>query len=134
MAKGPPPKLDAERVDRIIESISLGNSRETAAAAGGVCVRTLLNWIARGRAGEAPFDAFAARVKKADGEAEGEMVAVVRNAALTGTWQAAAWWLERCRSKRYALKRDMKVELKRELSEDEARAKYKEITGKEWGT
>lgn len=130
---GRPTLLDDERAERIIKAIRNGGSRNAAAEAAGVDRSTLFEWIARGRKGEAPFNDFVDRIKRAESVAENAMVRVVRKAARMGTWQAAAWWLERRRSKQYALKRDMKVELKRELSEDEARAKYKELTGKEWG-
>lgn len=130
---GRPTKLDDERAERAVKCIEAGGSRESAAAAAGIHKSTLTEWLARGRRGEEPYAGFQARVKAADGHAEDAMVRVVREAALDGTWQAAAWWLERCRGKRYALKRDVKLELK-PMAEDEARAKFKELTGKDWGT
>lgn len=124
--------FDDERVARIIKVIRNGGSRESAAAAAGITYAVLRKWIQRGRAGDEQFVAFVAAVKEADGLAEQAMVDVVRDAALDGTWQAAAWWLERRRGKRYALKRDMKVEMTT-MSPEQARAKYRELTGKEWG-
>jgi len=57
-----------------------------------------MDWLARGRDGEAPYVDFLDRVKEAEAKAESEMVACVRAAAFEPkTWQAAAWWLERAR-------------------------------------
>ena len=56
------------------------------------------------------------------------MVAVVRQAALNGR-QAAAWPLERRRSKLYALRREKPPS---PMTEEQARAKYRELTGHEW--
>jgi hypothetical protein len=56
----------------------------------------------RGRDGEEPFAAFLAHLQKADAEAEAAAVKVIVRAAQDGTWQAAAWWLERRRSQRWA--------------------------------
>jgi hypothetical protein len=40
---------------------------------------------------------FADAVQKAESDAEVRMVAEIAQAARGGTWQAAAWWLERRR-------------------------------------
>lgn len=125
-----PTLFDDERVAKILKVIRNGGSRESAAAAAGITYAVLRKWIQRGRAGDEQFVAFVAAVKAADGAAEQAMVRLVRKAART-SWQAAAWWLERRRGKRYALKRDMKVEMT--MSPEQARAKYRELTGKEWG-
>jgi len=128
-----PTKLDDVRAQKILQCIRSGGSRASAAGLAGINPATLTDWMARGKSGEAPFDAFYAGIKAADAHAEQEMVGIVREAAKMGTWQAAAWWLERRRHKTYALKRDMKLEVT-QLSEEQARARYKELTGKEWGT
>lgn len=130
---GRPTKLDETRAEAIEKSIAAGGSRLSAAAAAGVHDSTLREWLQRGAKGEEPYAAFRARIKRAEAEAEQAMVGIVREAALDGTWQAAAWWLERRRAKTYALKRDMKVEFA-SLNEEQARAKYRELAGKDWGT
>ena len=92
---GRPTKFDTEVADRICEAISLGNTWNLAARAGGVDPKTLREWKARGRAGEEPYGPFLLRLKKAEAEATNEALRVIRDAAQAGTWQAAAWLLER---------------------------------------
>jgi hypothetical protein len=102
--------------DRIVEFISGGNYVETAVAAAGISKTTYYNWIDRGQSerdrlkanpdiapdeDEAPFLAFLDAIEKAQAEAEARNVAIIQKAAFS-TWQAAAWWLERTRSKKYA--------------------------------
>jgi hypothetical protein len=90
--------LDDLRAKRIVDGIRTGLSRTAAAAKGGVSKRALMDWLARGRDGEAPFEHFLHRVQDAEAEAESEMVACIRTAALDPKyWQAAGWWLERAR-------------------------------------
>jgi transposase len=99
---GRPTKLDDLTAKRICDAIATGNTRRCAATAAGVTYTTIKHWLQRGRAGEEPFAAFLARLEKADAEAEAKAVKVIVDAAQAGTWQAAAWWLERRRSDRWA--------------------------------
>jgi hypothetical protein len=95
---GRPSKLDDIRAKRIVDAIRRGLSRTAAAAAAGVSKRALMDWLARGRDGEAHYEHFLHRVQEAEGKAEEEMVACIRTAALDPRyWQAAGWWLERAR-------------------------------------
>ncbi len=78
-----------------------------------------MDWLARGREGEKPFADFLDRVKEAEAQAESEMVACVRTAALEpARWQAAAWWLERARPQDWA-KREPTSEQETERAEGE---------------
>ena len=101
-ATGRPTKLDDLTAKRICDAIATGNTRRCAAEAAGVSCTAIKQWVGRGRAGEEPFAAFLARLQKADAEAEAKAVKVIVDAAQSGTWQAAAWWLERRRSGRWA--------------------------------
>ena len=103
---GRPTKLDDLTAKRILDAIAAGCSRTAAAEAARVGRATLMRWLRRGLEGEQPFRDFRDRMKKAEAEAESAMVAVIRSAAEGGTWQAAAWWLERRRPKTYALRRE----------------------------
>lgn len=132
MTTGRPTKLDDLTSEKIIDALAGGGTRRAAAAAAKVHVSTLQDWLARGRAGEVPFSDFSDRVRWAEAEAEMIMVGAIRKAALSGSWQAAAWWLERRRPERYGLRREPKA--LPPMTEEQARAKYREITGHEWGS
>ena len=76
-----------------------------AAAAGGVSRTTLKSWKIRARNGEEPYAAFLARLQKAEAAGAVAMLDVIQNAAREGTWQAAAWTLERRYPKQFALRK-----------------------------
>ena len=66
----------------------------------------MLEWIRRGegrdhRRKTAAFAQFAKAIKEAEAEAEVQYVKVIKNAAASGNWQAAAWWLERRKAADY---------------------------------
>jgi len=108
--------LTPERQATIIQLIAAGNYIETACQATGISHQTWHNWQARGRTErerlnvqkdatpdpkEAKYLDFVEAVEKAFAEAEARNLSLIQNAALAGTWQAAAWILERTRGKRY---------------------------------
>lgn len=76
--------------------------RRAAAAHVGICEDTLATWARR-------YPAFLADIQKAEAEAEVQAVAVIRQAANDGTWQAAAWWLERRRHEDYRRRDETEV-------------------------
>lgn len=80
----------------VLEALRKGNTRTAAAYAAGVSKSTFYRWIEN----ETLRDA----VKRAESDAETEMVAVVRKAS-SRNWTAAAWWLERKKPKSWG-KRD----------------------------
>lgn len=97
-----PTSLTPEIQATIVESLRKGNYRTTAAALAGVHRNTILNWIAWGAEGKAPYAAFCEAVEKAEAESEAELVDEVRNAraavvGLSGPdlWQARMTLLER---------------------------------------
>ncbi len=94
-------KSDA-RVAVLINALSAGNTRRTAASYAGVSHETFYRWLGSDVT-------FRDAVEKAEADAEARAVAIVIRAAQGGTWQAAAWWLERRRQDTYAL--HTKVEL-----------------------
>jgi hypothetical protein len=83
-----PLKYTTETVERIIETLAAGNTRQAAAACGGIDLHTFARWVER-------FASFASAVKSAEAQAEVAHVANIAQAAKGGTWQASAWWLER---------------------------------------
>lgn len=106
-------------------------SRARAAQCAGVGVSTYKVWVQRADKGEEPYASFLAEVKDAEATAERALLGLIRKHAVE-TWQAAAWLLERRYPKRYALRQRVTHEV--QLTEEQARAKYRELTGKEWGT
>jgi transposase len=130
-----PTDLDDLVEQRIVASLRLGNTPRQAAQAAGISVASYHAWRARGRKGEPRFVEFLDRTEKAAAEAEGQAVEIVRNAALSGTWQAAAWWLERRRWKAWA-RRDAPSAKANETSaldamtEDELKARAAELAAK----
>lgn len=86
--------------ERIIGFIRAGGYVTQAAGAAGISPQTFYNWLRRGARGEEPFTFLVEGVEKAKDEAELRFVAIIAKAAET-QWQAAAWWLERTRPRRF---------------------------------
>jgi hypothetical protein len=108
--------LTPERQERIVSLIASGNYIETACQASSISTPTYYVWQSRGKTErerlainpdatpdprEAPYLAFVEATEKAFAEAEARNLAIIQRAAVEGTWQAAAWILERTRGKRY---------------------------------
>ncbi len=104
---GRPTLLTPELQASIVERIKRGNYPSVAAGACGIGRTTFKIWMSRGRSGEEPYGAFRTAVKDAADVAETEMVDIIKQAA-ADSWQAAAWWLERTRHKRFARRLDDK--------------------------
>lgn len=83
-------KRTPEREQAIFNALRLGNTRRNAAAFAEVDHATFYRWL------EADAT-FRDGVTKAEADAEARFLAQVAKAASDGTWQAAAWWLERRR-------------------------------------
>ena len=92
---GRPSKLTPEVEARIVEAVELGATWERAADAAGVGASTLGLWRRRGEAGDAPYSAFLAALKRAEGAGVERALRTIREAAEGGAWQASAWILER---------------------------------------
>lgn len=80
-------KYTEERTTRIIQALRAGNTRKAACHYAAVSVDAFAAWLKR-------YPEFAEAVAKAEADAEIRNVAIIQRAA-EGTWQAAAWWLER---------------------------------------
>lgn len=94
---GRPSKLNEERAEAILNALRLGVTQENAARYGGVHPATYFRWLEEGTKDDADdkYREFRAEVEKARAEAEVRNVAIIADAAKRGTWQAAAWFLER---------------------------------------
>lgn len=95
--QGRPTKLTDDVQERILKAVQTGNWLETASAFAGVDASTVRRWVAKGEAEDAeePYRSFCAAIKQARAEAEIRSVTLIQKAAQDGTWQAAAWYLER---------------------------------------
>jgi hypothetical protein len=85
-------------------------TRRAACAVAGIHHTQLYRWMHA----SAPFRTA---IEKAEGRAEATFSARVSQAAGKGTWQAAAWWLERRRPEEYARRQqvDFRFELEAEI-------------------
>jgi hypothetical protein len=89
-------KLTPEVQDRIVAALRAGNYQETAAAYAGISRTAFFDWLERGRnEPESIYAVFLDAVEKAKADAEVRDVALIDKAAHDGSWQAAAWKLER---------------------------------------
>ena len=94
-------KRTDERVERILEALSSGQTRRIAAAFGGVSDDTLRRWI------QADTE-LSLRVSAAESQAQIALVACIRNAA-DHDWRAAAWLLERRDPANWSLRQQLAV-------------------------
>lgn len=108
MPGGRPTKFDKALAERIVQLVRAGNYIETSAAAAGLSKDTLYRWLKEGaREDHGAKREFSDAVEKAQAEAEAANLALIGKAALGGTWQAAAWRLERMHPERYAQKQKL---------------------------
>lgn len=94
---GRPSKYTPEMVDALCRLLREGTTRSAACAACGIHYATFKDWFDRKAE-------FSSAVQKAEADAQQRFERIVARAATDGTWQAAAWWLERRRKDDYALK------------------------------
>lgn len=94
------PKLTPELEQEICGYIGQGLTKKTAIDACGISESSFYAWIRQGEADleagkKSRFSQFLQSVKKAEVKDKLSRLAVIRQAAKDGTWQAAAWELER---------------------------------------
>lgn len=107
-------KLTTERQAQIVEALRNGNYIETAARYAGITPQAFWKWMKRGteerqaiedgadpNPDEEIYVDFVDAVEKARGQSEMRNVGLIQKAAVDGTWQAAAWFLERSYPKRW---------------------------------
>lgn len=116
---GRPTKLTADLQERIVGAIRSGAYNETAAAFAGIAESTFYAWLANAQKDReanpeqgTDFTEFQEAVEKAQAEAELDKLLIIGKAArgqptaegvpgTPGSWQAAAWMLERKHPDRY---------------------------------
>jgi hypothetical protein len=97
-----PTKRSPERELTILNALRIGNTRTAAAALAEIGRDTLWEWTQSD-------PTFSNAVERAESEAETRFLGNVAKAAADGTWQAAAWWLERRRSGDYRRRDELGV-------------------------
>jgi transposase len=106
---GRPTKLTPEIQDKIIDAIQAGNYQDAAARYAGIDPATYYRWMSKGEDPDSPYSEFREAIERAKAAAEVESVAIIKLAARDGTWQAAAWWLERTRPQKFGRKERYEV-------------------------
>lgn len=89
---GRPSKLTPKVQADVCSALKAGATLRMAAQFAGIDVSTLHRWMASTRS---PYREFREAVKAAEAHGDVGSLAVIQNAARNGTWQAAAWLLER---------------------------------------
>jgi len=111
---GRTPLLNPDTQDRIVSAVRAGSYLDDAALLTGISYQTLLHWMRQGRDAQTRLDTgetltdrdhlyldFLKAVETARAEAQLRNVAIIQKAANEGTWQAAAWYLERTNPKKW---------------------------------
>lgn len=94
-------KYNADRHETIVDAIRSGNARRVAFRLAGVSEEAGYEWLEKGRKDPETYPYFARLLEDIDqalAEYEASRVSLISTAADTGSWQAAAWWLERRQS------------------------------------
>ena len=86
-----PSKYTAERVKRITDALTAGNTRKASAQYAGIGENTLGDWLRR-------YRDFRDAVLRAEAAAEVAHVACIAQAGRKGDWRASLAWLERRRA------------------------------------
>ena len=88
-------KLTPEVQAEIVRALGVGATQEHAALYAGISVPCFYAWLKKAEEGRSPYVEFLEAVKKAESRAVVGWLAQIEEAARTGSWQAAAWKLER---------------------------------------
>jgi hypothetical protein len=100
---GRPTKLTPKVAETIVQALRAGNFIDTACRLGGISPSTYYAWRQESTLSrcDSRVSNFIERVEMARAEAESANVEAIQQAAQRGTWQAAAWFLERSYSERW---------------------------------
>jgi hypothetical protein len=109
-----PPKVTDQKVQDLIKALEYGNYMDVACKIAGVGVTSVYRWLNEGAeeanriaaglepdSDRATYIEVMQAIEKARSEAEARNVAIIQRTAQEGTWQAAAWWLERTRPNKW---------------------------------
>lgn len=135
-------KIDDPKVVLLIQALRGGNYVETACLYAGLAPSTVYRWVERGNnekarqaEGQSPdptesqYIELCEAVEKARAEAIVANVTIIQQAARTGTWQAAAWWLERTMPNQFG--RRIQAEVSATVSVQDLERKMLELLGEQ---
>jgi len=120
---GRPTALTRDIEERIISAVRGGSYLDDAAAYAGISERTLYRWMQKGRDAlaaeehgyeltdqERQYGQFCQALLKARADATIRNVTLIQNAAQNGSWQAAAWFLERTNPRKWGRHETVEIE------------------------
>ena len=111
-------KLTDEVQETIVESLENGLSIAAACGRAGIAKSTFYDWYNEGAEKKSGKKRdFHDAVDNAKDVAQSNFENIIASAANKGTWQAAAWWLERRRPEMYNKPEKVMVHPKQDLSE-----------------
>ena len=135
-----PTKIDDPRVQLLLQALQAGNYVEVSCAYSGIAVPTVYLWMDRARKekeriaqgaepnpDEANYIELAEAIEQARAKAVVANVAIIQQAARSGTWQAAAWWLERTNPQQFG--RRVQAEVTGRISVDDLERRMLELIG-----
>ena len=110
----PASKLNDDVVSRLSFALRQGSTYDLAAQYAGITRQTLYNWLAKANDGDTAYVVVLDTVKSAEAFGALDMLQIITESAASGSWQAAAWLLER----RHGYRRDSVISLTTEDNED----------------
>lgn len=133
--RGRASKLTPEVQARIVKALEAGCYFDAACEGAGIGESTGYRWLERGEAGDAGYREFREAVKRAEAVAEAGALAAIRSAYQGGTWQAAAWYLERKHPERWGKSDRLKLEaravqVEEQSTGEDAREKLLRLVGR----
>ena len=124
-------QMKPEALDQLKQALRSGNDIETASHFSGISVSNVYRWLELGKheaervaVGQKPnpenkmFLEFWEELRRARAEAIVRNVAYIQTAAKDGSWQAAAWWLERTVPETYSRSKAEKTEPKKPIGSE----------------
>ena len=111
-------KLTDKVQDTIVKALENGMAIKSACGQARIAEQTYYNWYNKGAEKKSgKYRDFHDAVDNAKNVAQSNFENVITSTANNGTWQAAAWWLERRRPEMYNKPEKVMVNPKQDLSE-----------------
>lgn len=107
-------KLDAELIDKAHKLISEGHYAVVVCGYLGIAETTFYAWIRKAKEDieankKTIYTQFSQSIKEAEAKAEMRHLQNITKAAIDGTWQASAWFLERKHKDKWSNKQEVQL-------------------------